>query len=200
MIQRPQTLFFFLAAILVVFATFSPISSYSPESTANNDLNARMVVSPSNLTFKMDYSEEMGRSKERHEKSLEKFNKEIDERLDENKLAYLFLIGLVGMLSLAAVIVLIALMYKKRKAQIRLGFIVIFIMVATSAGMYVGAGIGMEILAEMEFIPRRFAEYNWEISYNYGSFLLPIAAILMFVGVFLVRKDEDLIRSVDRIR
>lgn len=200
MIQRPQTLFFLLAAILVVLATFSPISSYSPEATANNDLNARMVVSPSNLTFKMDYSEKMGRSKEQHQKSMDKFNEEIDEQLDENKLAYLFLVGLVGMLSLAAVILLIALMYKRRKAQIRLGFIVIFLMVATSAGMYVGAGVGMEVLATMEFIPRRFAEYNWEISYNYGFFLLPIAAILMFVGVFLVRKDENLIRSVDRIR
>lgn len=200
MLQRPQTLLFFLAAIVVALATFSPISSYTPDVQESKDRNARMVVSPSNLTFKVDYSEKSNMSEAKFEKGLKEFNEEIDDKLADSKLSYLFLIGLIGMLSLTALIVIVAFMYKNRKAQIRLGFFVIFVMVLASAGMYVGAGVGMEALATLEYIPRRFAEYDWVINYNYGFFLLPIATILMFIGVFLVRKDENLIRSVDRIR
>lgn len=210
MLQRPQTLLFFLAAILVFLATFAPISTYSLDASYYKNkgrfveriekTNPRLIVKPSKMMWKADYSKEVHRTEKRYEKGMKEGNEEIQKELDKRGISIIFVVGLAGMLLLTALVVVVALLYKKRKLQLRLGFVVIFFMVVVSAGMYVAAGFGMEALSRLDLIPERLTEMDWQIDYNYGFFMLPIAAIVMFIGLMLVRKDENLIRSIDRIR
>lgn len=197
MFQRPQTIVFFVAAILAILATFSPIASIAPN--VDNPSNVRLIVRASDMDFDMDKPEDKMSDKE-FEEGLTTFNERLDEDLDDRGISLVFMIGFVGMMLLTALIILNALMYKNRKFQIGFGVFLTIITVLVTVGIFVLSRGAVDILADLNIIPSRAANVDWAISYSYGFFMFPVIAILLIVGVLLVRKDDNLIRSIDRIR
>ncbi|MEM6767765.1 MAG: DUF4293 domain-containing protein [Bacteroidota bacterium] len=102
-----------------------------------------------------------------------------------------FHIGLMGILGIATVFILVTIFkFSDRKSQIRIGYFSIITLM-------------MEILLLVLLSQR--GPYLSEGSINSGSpswgFALPVVAIfLVWLAIRNIQKDEELIKSVDRIR
>lgn len=199
MLQRPQTLLFLGAALLTALIAFSPLCSYSPP-FKDNPANTRLVVSASNVDLAADYSSDAPMSEEEFDAQLAAFNDELDEELEKRNLSVILTVGLMGMLLLAALIVVLAFMFKNRKLQIRMGAFLMILTVVTTLGVYIGSRVALRVFGELDILSKRLADYDWEISYQYGFFLLPVVIVLLLVGIIMVRRDDNLIKSIDRIR
>jgi hypothetical protein len=204
MLQRPQTLLFLAAAILTIFATFAPLASYAPSyegaSQDIQDSNPRLVVGTSDMNFEANYVKKIHKSEKRFSKDMTKANEQMDEAMAENGISTVFTIGLVGTLLLAACILMLVFLYKSRKIQIRLGIALFLLTLAITAGIFIGSKIGIDLFAEFNFVPMRIADLEWNISYQYGFFLFPIIAVCLLVGVLMTRRDDNLVKSLDRLR
>ena len=196
MIQRPQTLLFFGAAIIALIAAFAPIATYS--SKIDSEIDPKITISATNMDFTVDKPE--GMSDKEFEEGLVEANKELDEELSKRSVSIIFSIGFIGMILLAGLLFFCGVKYKNRKLQMRLGTLLTVMAVLVTLGLYFVAKFAVEILVRMEILPTGADSANIEMVYNYGFFIYPLIAILTLVGVLLVRKDDNLIKSVDRIR
>lgn len=196
MIQRPQTLLFFGAAIIALIAAFAPIATYS--SKIDSEIDPKITISATDMDFTKDKPE--GMSDKEFEEGLVEANKELDEELSKRSVSIIFSIGFIGMILLAGLLFFCGVKYKNRKLQMRLGTLLTVMAVLVTLGLYFVAKFAVEILVRMEILPTGADSANIEMVHNYGFFIYPLIAILTLVGVLLVRKDDNLIKSVDRIR
>jgi len=87
------------------------------------------------------------------------------------------------LLSLVAVF-----MFKKRRLQIKISyFSIVFQLAWVILNFIIGQNIGKLIKAEM-------------ITYKIGMFLPIASIILIYLAIRNIKKDDDLVKSVDRIR
>lgn len=204
MLQRPQTLLFLAAAILTIVATFAPLASYSPyfsDSTQEmKEMNPRLVVGTSEMAFEANYLKKVHGSEKRFKKDMVEANKNMDLALDEMGISTIFTIGMTGSLLLAACILLLVFLYNNRKVQIRLGVALFLLSLLVTVGIFIGSKIGIDLFAKFDVIPMRATDVEWTISYQYGFFLFPVVAVCLLIGVFLIRKDDNLVKSLDRLR
>lgn len=208
MLQRPQTLFFLGAAILMILVAFAPIASYSPkfahvpvdQRQELKDAHPEIIVKPSDMDFHMNYVENMHVSKKEYDEGLVKANEEMDKEIDNRGLGIMFDFGLIGTLLLAACIGVLVILFKNRKTQIRLGIALFLVTLAVATGVFIAAQVALRVFAELAIIPTRVADIEWEISYGYGFYLIPLVAIFLIIGVILVRRDDNLVKSLDRLR
>ena len=209
MLQRPQTLLFIAAAILSIFAAFAPIASYSTEIPADatsrvkrnvEKMDPKIVVKPTDLDFHMNYVQTMHGTKKRYIAELERSNKMVDEEVNKRGISTIFTLGSIGCILLALAILLMIFLFKNRKLQIRVGVALILLTLMVTTGIFIGSKIGIELFSELEIIPARLAELDWKISYNYGFFLFPAIAVCLTIGVLMIRKDDNLVKSLDRLR
>lgn len=90
-------------------------------------------------------------------------------------------------LAIAALSFVAIFLFKNRKLQIKLARV-----------------SGLLTLAEILFIVMTYINASGiegaTISIGYPVFILPISTILLFLAAAAIKKDDDLVRSVDRIR
>lgn len=194
MLQRPQTLFFFGAFVCLLLTLVFPVCKYTPivEAKGKPDFvvhtsSVKIVVNPETLP---EY-------KERLEKGFEQDNKVLDERLKKQNFDKAFLAGMIGMLILSGLAFVAMLLFKNRKLQIRIGWVVMILSLFVSIILFIGSKMGVEILVQNL---KPYVDLEWETSYGLATFLPAIAAVLTFFAIYFVRKDDNLIKSVDRIR
>lgn len=208
MLQRPQTLVFIAAAIITIIAAFSPLASYSPnykDAPARvikraKKSNPQIVVSTNGVDYRMNYVDDLPISKKKFEKSMEEANVDLDKAVEERKINIMFLIGMIGTVLLGMCIIGLIFLFKHRKLQIRFGIGLFLITLAVAVGIFIGSKIGLELFAEFDIIPRSFAKADLIVSYKYGFFLFPIVAVLLLISALLVRRDDNLVKSLDRLR
>ena len=109
----------------------------------------------------------------------------IDADLEVVKCTY----GVISMAGLSALFAFVNIfLYKKRKAQIRVGyltsFFIILFYIAVGAYFY---SVGNRLTLDIEGI-------------QYGIILPVVALIFNLLAIAKVKKDEKLVRSLDRIR
>lgn len=198
MIQRPQTLLFFGAAIIALIATFSPISTFSPSEEVPG--NPKLIVKTSDVDFSMDKPNEIQLTDEEFEKGMIEANESLDKEFKDRGISSIFTAGFFGMILLAILLVVNGLMFKNRKFQIRFGTFLTITTILVTIGVYFASQLALEILTRLELIPADVPDNVMDVSYSYGFYLFPLIALLTLIGVILVKKDDKLIKSVDRIR
>jgi hypothetical protein len=192
----------------MLLIAFAPLASYGPnfEDAPSNvrkqlkEGDPEIIVKASDIDFHMNYVKEIHKSKKEYEDGMVKVNEELDTTVDERGTGVLFDLGLVGCLVLAISMLALVFLFKKRKAQIRLGIALFIITLVLTTGVFIASQVALRVFAELDIIPLRVAESDWQIGYGYGFFLLPVVAILLLVGVIFVRRDDNLVKSLDRLR
>lgn len=204
MLQRPQTLLFLGAAILAFLAAFAPIASYSPdlskELPRSEELNLRVTISPSNMSLDADYMQEIHQSKKKFEEGRLKANEGLNRGIEESGYGIIFTIGMFGCFFLGIVALILVFLFNNRKIQIRLGIALFIISLITTGVIFLASQYAVDIVAQLDAAPAGATNVDWSISYGYGIVLFPAIAILLLVGVLLVRKDDNLVKSLDRLR
>ncbi len=208
MLQRRQTLFFLGAAILMLLVAFAPLAYYSPSfKDAPSDIKRQLkeghpeiIIKASDLDFHMNYVKDIHATKKKYEEGLKKANDSMDTEVDKRGIGVLFDLGLIGCLIMAVCMGILVFLYKNRKAQIRLGIALFLTTLAVTTGVFIASQVALRVFAELDLIPMRVAELDWEIGYGYGFFLLPVIAIFLLLGVIFVRRDDNLVKSLDRLR
>lgn len=204
MLQRPQTLLFLAAAIVSIFTIFAPIATFSPDFTGIDSrvekMNPSITVGASSIEFSMDYVQSVFYSQKRYKNEVIEGNKVMNTELEKRGLSRLFQLGIIGSMLLIAAIIALVFLFKNRKLQIRLGIFLTLICMTATAGIFIASKIGLDLFAELKIIPRSVANLDWQVTYEYGFFMFPATAILLLAGVLLVRKDDNLVKSLDRLR
>lgn len=97
--------------------------------------------------------------------------------------------GVVSMAGISAILALINIfLYKKRKVQIRIGYLISFFILFFYA----------TLATYFYFVGNKMAADPSDVSY--GIILPFIALIFNLLAIFKIKKDEKLVRSLDRIR
>lgn len=151
MIQRIQTVFLLLAAILMGVTAFSPILS--------------IASGVSSYPF---FSYGVGEFPD----------------LEFHSWGILTFAVLSSLLSFIAIF-----LYKKRKVQINVGYIIALLIVAYYATAAVYLNAYLDKIGEARFI-----------GIQYGIILPVVALIFDILAILRIKKDEKLVKSLDRIR
>lgn len=153
MIQRIQSVYLLLVAILMGITAFSPLFVFGG-STGYFDFLSYGIIAQSadSIVVKPTY-------------------------------------GVVTMAGLSALLAFVNIfLYKKRKVQIRVGYLTSLLIVL----FYV------TLATYFYFIGNKYGE---DLSGIYYGIVLPIIALIInMLAVYKVKKDEKLVRSLDRIR
>ena len=106
----------------------------------------------------------------------------LSERIDISKSAILLILnGAIGVLTLLAIF-----MFKTRNLQIRICNLSILL-----TCIFIGL---------LFFMADTMSSDKLRIHYLYGSYLPLIQLILIYLAMRFIKKDEDLVRSADRLR
>jgi len=204
MLQRQQSLLFLAAAITLVIALFSPLVSLQPdienESQETKDMDVKVMIYASGADLSMNYVRSYHGNEGMYEKNMVDWNKELDEMIEIKGLSPVFTIGTIGGFVLIAAILALIFFYKRRKLQIRLGIALGVIALLCTVAIFIASRTGLNILVALEKVSSRTTDFEWIIGYHYGFFLFPLVAILLIIGVILVRRDDNLVKSLDRLR
>lgn len=172
MIQRIQTVYFTIALLLTVLFLVSPIFRVDNPDAGDS------------ITFSLiDYDESRGKE-----------GKTIGIRTvwggDLARMSDFFEKGgalaftVTGILALGASVLL----YRKRQMQIKISWVAFGILLILSISSWIFA------------LTMRTFGFERNILMSYGLFIMPLAAILTFLGNRAVKKDDELVKSADRIR
>lgn len=208
MLQRPQTLLFIAAAMLSFLVAFAPLAGYAPDFSdlpakmkkEAEKIDAQVVVKPSGLDYTMNKPDDVNLSDKKFNEGMEKLNKELDAQVDDRNINILFHFGVAGFILLGLCSFGLIFLFKRRKLQIRFGIALFMITLLVTVGVFIASRVAVEALIHMDLLPRRTDELELVINYKYGFFMLPVMAICMLVGVIFVRRDDNLVKSLDRLR
>jgi len=100
--------------------------------------------------------------------------------------SFSWMIGLdAGIIAVLAAIVIF--LYKKRNLQIKIGYVMLMLLVLMYA---------LYFLFDRQYLP--FTEFLRHVRF---TFIFPfIAGVLIYLAIRGIRKDEKLVRSLDRLR
>lgn len=174
MIQRVQTLFLLAVGISMFVFLFVPLWKKEVKQTSDSISSAQAMDKVVLNSFKASYV--------RSETSNAGI---VSKKLGEKNTFY---IG--GLAILAALTALFSIFqFKNRLLQIKLGFLNSLLMSALLGTIFLGIHHGKELMQEP-------GQEDFLI-----GFYLPVIALLMnLLANRFIRKDEDLVRSVDRLR
>ncbi len=105
---------------------------------------------------------------------------------------YFVVFGAVAVNILALLTLFIVTRYNNRVLQIRLGHVVYFSLLVVTVAMY------FYLSNVKEYIETQYADIT--VSYQIGSYLPVIAIAFIILANRAIKKDEKLVRSLDRIR
>ncbi|MCR9172843.1 MAG: DUF4293 domain-containing protein [bacterium] len=208
MLQRPQTLVFIAAAILCFITAYVPLVGYSSDySELPDDVqkrvtesNPQIVVKASGLDYQMNKPSEPKLSDEEFEKGMKKVNEQLDEEVEKRDLGIIFMFGTAGCILLGLSIIGLIFLFKRRRLQIRFGVVLVLLTLLVTTGVFIASKVALDAMVELELLPTRMSDVELVTTYKLGFFLLPAIAVLLLVGVILVRKDDNLVKSLDRLR
>jgi hypothetical protein len=182
MIQRIQTVYLALAGIAIILLLFMPFAEYTL--TANEmEAEAVWTIGADGIALATD-----GREVPQASAIIEKLGK-----LDQ-----FFMIGKSAIIALAFLAFIIIFLYKKRKMQMRLAMLLIVSCVLAMALMVAGGRVGEEILGDK--VGQLGLDASISFSPVVGYFLPAVALAFAFLAWRAIRRDEKLVKSVDRIR
>ncbi|MGB0167017.1 MAG: DUF4293 domain-containing protein [Luteibaculum sp.] len=105
---------------------------------------------------------------------------------------YFISFGGVAINILALATAYLIFLFKKRRLQLKLAHVIYFLLLVLTVAMYFNLNSIREILS---------AQYGeLEVSYNLSSYLPVIAIAFILLAIRSIKKDEELVRSLDRIR
>lgn len=176
--QRIQTVYLTLATITLLLMMVFPIASYMP---AESEKDLGFVVNITGITLEGD---------EVKAENLEGM---------EDELAQFFLIGKIGLMALCIFIVAIVFLYKKRPLQIKLSRLAMILVLLLIVILVFGVDQGATLLAD-RYLNGRISAEDIDVGYGTG-FFMPVAALaFLFLAIRGMKKDEKLVKAVDRIR
>lgn len=155
MLQRIQTIYIILFAILLFIASFMPFASIDTPNIGVYKLIPTGWENPEGAQQKSP-----------------------------------FFVGYLVAISFA---VLMLVNFKKRKKQLRYGKICYLIILLTIVYMF-------NVVSEKSEILNSDNQIDLSISYSYGMYLLVASLPILFLANRSIKKDEDLIKSIDRLR
>lgn len=175
MIQRVQTLFLLAVSLLMITFLFVPIWKKEIKKNGESISIAESVDKVVLNAFKVSYThtETSGQGIV------------ISKKLGEENTVY---IGGIAILSALTALFSIF-QYHNRLRQIKLGFLNSLLMSAVLGTVFVGIKSGNSLLSE-----------SGSEDFMVGFYLPIIALLFNLMANRFIRKDEDLVRSVDRIR
>ncbi|XOV68151.1 MAG: DUF4293 family protein [Fluviicola sp.] len=208
MLQRPQTLVFIAAAILCFTVSFVPLVGYTPDFSDApteikkqlSDANPQIIVKASGLEYSMNKPTEPKISDEEFEKGMKQANEDLKKQVEARDLGIIFTLGMVGCILLGLSTLSVVFLYKKRKVQIQLGMVLMVVSLGATIGVFIASKMALDTLVSLKLLPTIVDEIGLSASYKIGFFMFPVIAVLLLIGVILVRKDENLVKSLDRLR
>lgn len=160
MLQRIQTVFLFLVAVLMIVDVFSPIW-----------INVNITTGESHILYTVFYEFIPASG----EPAVNTF--------------WPFVIVSITALLAAGIALYEIFQYKDRLSQMKLGALNSIIMT-----ICLGCSVWFATEGQQDWMPSSPG------SYGYGLFLPPVAMILNIIANRFIRRDEKLVKSVDRIR
>ncbi len=157
MIQRIQTIYIFLFAILLFTALFFPFAVLS------SDYDVYSLYPASGWEISSG-------------------------KIDFGSSTYY-----IGYLVAISFSILMLVNYKKRTKQLRYGKICYLIVIVTLVYMFNVVDMKSEILIENDF-------KNLNIVFSFSMYMLVASLPIMFLANRAIKKDENLIKSLDRLR
>jgi hypothetical protein len=112
------------------------------------------------------------------------------ESTEDSQVKSPFFVGYLVAISFA---VLMLVNFKKRKKQLRYGKICYLIIILTMVYMFNLVNKKLDLLAFDNQI-------DLNVTYNLGMYLLVASLPILFLANRSIKKDEDLIKSIDRLR
>ncbi len=191
MIQRIQTIYLILAGIAGILMLFLAFGNVVQNISVPKEVAGK--VQSSELHWRISAS---GIEVETDGKIYEKESQEITEH---PRLYQLFKFGKTGIIALSFLSFIAIFLYKNRKRQA--GFILFVLIINFFAmGIMVSGGIlGIDIL-EAQFPAEIRSNSSFSFSPSAGYFMPAVAIAFLFLARRGVRRDEKLIKSIDRIR
>lgn len=198
MIQRIQTVYYAIAISLLVWISLG-------QEIVSFDLSAEGYTENVHLTvnsFGIDANATLDLTTE----EVKAFEKHITETgavfsMEEQQLSWKNTIPVYILFSVIALLTLIAILsYKNQKRQLRLGRIAFFLNLLVTAGLFV---LIMMIPSSLQETATQFMYADTieaKRSLGLGFYLLCASIPFIFLGNLGVRKDLDLLKSLDRLR
>lgn len=175
MIQRVQSLFLLAVSLLMIAFLFLPIWKKEVQQTGESISIAKSTDKVILNAFKISYV----RAASMKDGNI------VAQKLAEKSTVYIAVLAILA--SLTALISIFQ--FKNRLRQMKLGFLNSLLMSAVLASIFLGINSGDDLLTEAgneEFLI---------------GFYMPIIALLLnLLANRFIKKDEELVRSVDRIR
>jgi cytochrome bd-type quinol oxidase subunit 2 len=198
MIQRVQTIYFLIALILYVFvATGSPIVRFHVEGT---EFPEHINVNLS--SFGIDADAQLNLSEEELTEFKEHLAKEGAEiNAEANVLSWKKSIPVFVTFSLIGVFLILAIgLFKKQKKQLKLGRIAFLISILSTIGLFVIIMFIPSKLKETAETVMLSEEVSIQRSLGLNFYLLCASVPFIFLGNLGVRRDLNLLKSLDRLR
>lgn len=175
MIQRIQSLFLLAVSILMIAFLFLPIWKKEAKTTDESISLAKSSDKILLNAFKVSYT----RASDMVDGNM------VAQKLGEKSTMYI-----AGLAMLAALTALTSIFqFRNRLRQIQLGFLNSFLMSAVLGSVFLGIRSGNELMSEAG-----------SESFLIGFYMPMIAMLLNLLANRFIKKDEELVRSADRIR
>ena len=164
------------------------IASYQPEGH-EDEMSLKVKVTGVSFTA----------GEKTDKRDLKRGNEILDQLIKKKKLSTLFTIGTVGVALLAGLLILMAVKFKNRELQLRIGRFLFFFFLCLFVGMFFAADFGKEVL-ESNLDDVYGIDNAFGISYGAGLFMPAAAAAFVFLANLGIKRDEKLVKSLDRLR
>lgn len=185
-----------------------PLASYAPDYSQLQDrdreraekVDPQVVLKLSGLDIQMNKPEGENISDKEFEQGLEILNEEFDKLIEKRNVNLIFTLGTVGFLMFGLGSLVLVFLFKNRKLQIRLGIVLFVFQILTISAAIFATVLGSEVMTSLDVMPNAASASDVVTSYKIGFFLMPIIAISTLIGIILVRRDDNLVKSLDRLR
>ncbi len=183
MFQRIQSIYYSLAIIALLCMSFLSIASYTAE---KGEDTLDFIVGVNGVDAEMNGEDEQ----------LENYELLMDQMIEDKGLDMFFTGGLAMLLAGIGLVLFAMLSYKKRTRQLRLGRFLFLLFLAVFVGLIFIVDFGQSVLIEN----LNAKDDAFQKAYGVGMFMPVVAAAFIFLANMHVKKDINLLKSVDRIR
>ncbi len=183
MFQRIQSIYYSLAIVALICMSFLTIASYSTEKSGNE---LSFNVSAIGVDAKLDGEDEV----------LENYEILMEQMMEDKGLDLFFSGGMALLIAGIGLVVFVMLSFKKRTRQLKLGRFLFLLFLAVFVGIMFAVDFGQTLLEENLNVKAD----EFQKGYGVGMFMPIVAAAFIFLANMHVKKDINLLKSVDRIR
>lgn len=191
MLQRPQTLYLILALVCITLMGAFNIATYTPKDSKGE---VGIAAKLTGLDFFVDSDEEDV------QKEVSALNEAMDKRMEENKLSMLFTAGVIGLALLLIYIVYMIMKFKNLRLQLKMGRTLFLALLVLFVGLFFGADQGVDVLSEQLKSAYGSEPVEFQVNYSVGLFMPAAAAAFVWLANLGIKRDEKLLKSLDRLR